>query len=103
MCEVSRLERLILYWPGGRSNDWYTVDEPTEVITKLIPPCMSRCVHGASSLCDGPSDRKGLRTYIGASPANAQRFADLYARLPAVRRVLEPAIVNDLQGATAAP
>ena len=44
---------------------------------------------------------RGLRTYVGTGPVNRRRFADLYARLPAERRVLEPEIVMVLQtGAT---
>ena len=39
---------------------------------------------------------RGLRTYVAASPVNARRFAELYAQLPAGRRVLEPRILKDL-------
>jgi hypothetical protein len=46
---------------------------------------------------------RGLRTYVAASPANARRFAELYAQLPAGRRVLEPGILKDLQKADASP
>ena len=44
---------------------------------------------------------RGLRTYVGAAPANRRRFADLYARLPAERRVLEPEILRVLQAGEA--
>jgi hypothetical protein len=42
---------------------------------------------------------RGLRTYVLAGPANARRFGELYAQLPAARRVLGPDVVRELQEA----
>jgi hypothetical protein len=42
---------------------------------------------------------RGLQTYAAASPENARRFRELYARLPANRQVLDRTIFNDLEGA----
>jgi hypothetical protein len=39
---------------------------------------------------------RGLRTYVAASQANARRFAELYAQLPAGRRILDPDLVKQL-------
>jgi hypothetical protein len=44
---------------------------------------------------------RGLRTCVLAGPANARRFAELYAQLPAARRVLGPDVVKDLEAARA--
>jgi hypothetical protein len=46
---------------------------------------------------------RGLRTYAAASPLNARRLAELYARLAAARQVLEPTILKDLLGAHPTP
>jgi hypothetical protein len=50
---------------------------------------------------DDPASEKadvvrGLRTYAAAGPENARRFAELYARLPKERQVLEPEVVQEL-------
>jgi hypothetical protein len=39
---------------------------------------------------------RGLRTYVSAGPENARTFAELYAKLPAERKVLDPKLVTDL-------
>ena len=39
---------------------------------------------------------RGLRTYISASSEHLKRFNDLYASLPAARRVLEPTVIKEL-------
>ncbi len=39
---------------------------------------------------------RGLSTYVAASPENARRFADLYAKLPAERQVLAAEVVARL-------
>ncbi|HEX3152046.1 MAG TPA: prolyl oligopeptidase family serine peptidase [Gemmataceae bacterium] len=41
---------------------------------------------------------RGLRTYTKASPANAATFAELYAKLPATKQVLDAAFVKELVG-----
>jgi hypothetical protein len=46
---------------------------------------------------------RGLRTFVAASPASARRFAELYAQLPAARRVLDAGTVRDLQRAHDSP
>jgi hypothetical protein len=40
---------------------------------------------------------RGLRTYVGASPANARRFTELYARLAPGRQVLQAGTVKELE------
>ena len=40
---------------------------------------------------------RGLRTYVMASAANVRRFAELYSRLPAARRVLGPDLVRQFE------
>jgi hypothetical protein len=44
---------------------------------------------------------RGLKTYVSASPENFKRFIDLYAGLPAARRVLEAKVVKELGAASA--
>ena len=41
---------------------------------------------------------RGLKTYVGGGPENARRFAELYQKLSAERRVLEAALVKELNG-----
>ncbi len=40
---------------------------------------------------------RGLKTYVAVSPENRKNFNELYARLPAARRVLEPEVVKLLE------
>jgi hypothetical protein len=42
---------------------------------------------------------RGLRTYVLAGPAHARRFGELYAQLPAARRVLGPDVVREFEEA----
>jgi hypothetical protein len=42
---------------------------------------------------------RGLRTYVLAGPAHARRFGELYAQLPAARRVLGPDVVREFEDA----
>src|SRR5262245_9323063 len=41
---------------------------------------------------------RGLRTYVTAGPENARRFAELFDKLPAERRVLGADVVKELSG-----
>jgi Prolyl oligopeptidase family len=50
---------------------------------------------------DDPASEKadvvrGLKTYVAGGSENAKRFAELYEKLPAERRVLEPEVAKDL-------
>ena len=41
---------------------------------------------------------RGLRTYVAAGPENARIFAEIYAKLPTERKVLDAGVVTALGG-----
>jgi hypothetical protein len=56
----------------------------------------SRLTHLDEPASEKADVLRGLRTYVTASPENAKTFAELYAKLPKERQVLEPAVVKEL-------
>ena len=40
---------------------------------------------------------RGLKTYVSASPEHFKNFTELYGRLPAARRVLNPEVIKEVE------
>jgi len=58
----------------------------------------SRLKHLDDAASEKADVLRGLKTYVAGSAENAKRFAELYEKLPAQRRVLEVGVVKGLTG-----